>query len=1828
MSPLRSSLLLILGICLALLVPSFLRAQAADPVTAGQAPIPGSGHHYMGLGSETVNPPDGSLSFDLPLSPPAGRQLSFPFGIRYGSPELWYLSGQSTPVLKWYAPPQPLGQNGWSYKLAAYTAQAFIKASAPAQAGQGYPPGTTLYCLGSRNYVFRGSDGVERALGLGGVWPDPTLPLCTGASTSIGSSNLHGFSASAAAIQGDTMPALTVVDPSGTTYSFATGPSIDHYSATGPWAMGIQTITDKNGNQISLNGNSYKDTLGRTPVSWSGVGSSSGDQITISGLSSNIVVHWANVSRTFPETGHMVAGAGNCSISPGQTATSSEVSEIDLPNGQKYTFAYESTYGRVSSITFPGAGYVRYVWGLNPSSAVTVNVFPDPNSNNGGVLVCYVAFDTPAVTDRYVSYDGATEVLHQHFTYSTTWAANNPPTSYAYQWATKTTTVTSTDLVTSQVTKTIYNYTSVPADVEGINDVSWLVPQVPVEQSVVYQDGSNQTLKTVNKTWLNAFAMIGEQTILDNGQGITSLRCYDSNEQVTHLYEYGFQSEGAKPADPSCASSTGLNVSAIGPLRRHTQTVYHNFLGATPSTHIVNEPDTITVYDGSGNQVKQTTFTYTETVSSSGAQTGLVPPPALRGNVSTITRWLNTGGSSPVTSYTYFDTGQVATMTDACDNTACSDMSGTNHATSYLYTDNFASGTGTPPGQTKAYLTQTTYPQTNGVNHIEKFTWGYNDGQKRTSVDQNNLTVSYQYNDPLIRPTQINYPDTGQAPISYNDSLRTVTTSRTINATQTATTVKVADGLGHIKQTQLTTDPQGTVYTDTTYDGFGRVRTVSNPYRLGTDPTTTSGTTTYLYDALGRKVTEVPPGGTTWANNISTQYSGNCTVVTDPSLRARKSCADSLGRLIEVDEPSAPLSITNPTPGTGTVTINGSERDNTFDPCQPHSSCPQAIPDTGYVSVTVNGQTATTTYGLPDTAASVAASLANAVNGSSLPVTATANGSLVTLTAKTGGASTNYSLSTTCATTNSQFYSGCSFSGTASGSALTGGTNGNPAPLNFPNPYVTLYTYDLLNNLLTVTQKGGTTDTTKWRARTFTYDSLSRLLTSNNPEVGTITYTYDANGNVATKKDARNITTTYMHDTLNRETSRTYSNSDPTVTTVYDGTNCLGLSPCHNVGHRTSMTDAAGSEVWAYQVDSTNKRSAHVEQRTTNSITKTSTYYLDLAGNVYQAVYPTGRVVNYTYDNANRPKSATDGSNGITYATDFQTAPTGCLSGAVCYTPQGTFYALSIGQASGFTGLNLTHTYNNRLQPLEFKASSSGGNAIDITYSFADPANTYNAGHVFSITNNLDATRSQTFSYDQLNRITSALTTSTHATSPSHCWGENYSLDAWSNLTSIAQTGNSNYTGCVGESGFTATADGNNHLTNFSYDASGNTLNDGTYAYAWDGESQLKSANGVNYTYDGDGRRVSKSNGKLYWYGSGGDILAETNTTGATTAEYIFFAGKRIAMIPAVANPTYYIEDLLGTSRVLTTNAGVVCYDADFYPYGGERAYTNTCPQNCKFEGKERDTETGNDDFGARYYSNRYGRWLSADWSNVPVAVPYANLTNPQTLNLYSMVADDPESFADLDGHEYCSNFAGNSASGIPCGADPPISSEMSEGEARFESYVTQAIQAAQEKKDTKKDDNKDQTPQDPKQPQKTSEASLGVLALPFLARAGVGALEGAEGGAAAGTAEPGGGNVVGALIGATAGAVTAALAPTVYSKSKDEAKKAWTKFHTAVAHYEKLMSSPHQDPRSSWKQTIRRIANDMERHAGNMTGHQGTASAIRFAAQILRTLVANDPAL
>jgi RHS repeat-associated protein len=74
---------------------------------------------------------------------------------------------------------------------------------------------------------------------------------------------------------------------------------------------------------------------------------------------------------------------------------------------------------------------------------------------------------------------------------------------------------------------------------------------------------------------------------------------------------------------------------------------------------------------------------------------------------------------------------------------------------------------------------------------------------------------------------------------------------------------------------------------------------------------------------------------------------------------------------------------------------------------------------------------------------------------------------------------------------------------------------------------------------------------------------------------------------------------------------------------------------------------------------------------------------------------------------------------------------------------------------------------------------------------------------------------------------------------------------------------------------------------------------------------------------------------------------------------------------------------------------------------------------------KERDAETGLDYFGARYFSGAQGRFTSPDWSDAPQPIPFADLRDPQTLNLYSYVRNNPLKTRDEDGHcDWCQKLA------------------------------------------------------------------------------------------------------------------------------------------------------------------------------------------------------------
>jgi RHS repeat-associated protein len=113
---------------------------------------------------------------------------------------------------------------------------------------------------------------------------------------------------------------------------------------------------------------------------------------------------------------------------------------------------------------------------------------------------------------------------------------------------------------------------------------------------------------------------------------------------------------------------------------------------------------------------------------------------------------------------------------------------------------------------------------------------------------------------------------------------------------------------------------------------------------------------------------------------------------------------------------------------------------------------------------------------------------------------------------------------------------------------------------------------------------------------------------------------------------------------------------------------------------------------------------------------------------------------------------------------------------------------------------------------------------------------------------------------------------------------------------------------------------------------------------------------------------------------------------------------------------TYYLDDHLGTTQVELADGGWPLWQGQFTPFGSELPDGPTT-MHYKFTGKERDAESGIDNFGARYYGNTVGRWMSPDWAEKPEDVPYAKMDNPQSLNLYSYVGNNPLSRVDPDGH-------------------------------------------------------------------------------------------------------------------------------------------------------------------------------------------------------------------
>ncbi len=591
----------------------------------------------------------------------------------------------------------------------------------------------------------------------------------------------------------------------------------------------------------------------------------------------------------------------------------------------------------------------------------------------------------------------------------------------------------------------------------------------------------------------------------------------------------------------------------------------------------------------------------------------------------------------------------------------------------------------------------------------------------------------------------------------------------------------------------------------------------------------------------------------------------------------------------------------------------------------------------------------------------------------------------------------------------------------------------DPSGLN----YETDYAYDALNNLLSVTQKG--TNPATPRPRSFQYDSLSHLASASNPESGSISYAYDADGNVITKTaplpnqtGASTVTTIYSYDKLNRLTAKSYKDgtiNDPYTLPVQFGYDAVALTGCtttppsdadtYPVGQRTAMCDGSGATSWKHD----QMGRVLQERRTIGSATgdyENDAY--NLAGQP-TSVTSLGYSVTYTYGSAGRALTATNYTGG-----------TNKFVSAAAYAPPGELTAMTLGTTTSFTGIVTSNAYNDRLQPILLSAAVSGQNpvfsecfdfhlGIQVSTSPCSfsPSALGDNGNVYQMVDNRDNTRNEIVAYDSLNRIYSAQSNGTQ-------WGETFTIDAWGNLTN--ETGIS---GKTNTEGLNTSANSNNQLAGYGYDAAGNMTSNGPASYVYDAENRLIATAGYSYIYDGNGQRVEKctegttpgtcatgATGTLYWRGTSSDALSETDLAGNVQNNYVFFNGERVARRDSAGAIHYYFSDHLGSHGVVENATGsVIEQDIDYYPYGGQEYDYSTAPvpQHYKFTGKERDAESGLDEFGARYYSYAMGRFMTPDWEAKPTDVPYANFGNPQSLNLYSYVQNNPTTVGDPDGH-------------------------------------------------------------------------------------------------------------------------------------------------------------------------------------------------------------------
>ena len=186
-----------------------------------------------------------------------------------------------------------------------------------------------------------------------------------------------------------------------------------------------------------------------------------------------------------------------------------------------------------------------------------------------------------------------------------------------------------------------------------------------------------------------------------------------------------------------------------------------------------------------------------------------------------------------------------------------------------------------------------------------------------------------------------------------------------------------------------------------------------------------------------------------------------------------------------------------------------------------------------------------------------------------------------------------------------------------------------------------------------------------------------------------------------------------------------------------------------------------------------------------------------------------------------------------------------------------------------------------------------------------------------------------------------------------------------------------------------------------------------TYTHTFDAANRLVSVTvsgqTTQFVYDGDGNLVKKVNpdgSKTIYVGGVYEVDKDSDGVVTRTVTYYPAAGTM-----RIDNTLYYVlKDHLGSASVVTDASGATVGQQRYYPYGETRLTAGNMFTDKLFTGQREMAGLGIYDYNARFYSPTLGRFLSAD-----TIVPDA--ANPQALNRYSYVNNNPMNHTDPSGH-------------------------------------------------------------------------------------------------------------------------------------------------------------------------------------------------------------------